>query len=384
MTQTTRAVVMVKPGVVEMQRLPVPTIEPGGMLVRMHMAGICGTDKHAYQGESVLYGGTEAEQAIVFPGVRGHEVVGTIVEMDGTDRHDREYNGQELRVGDRITLCPNIICGNCWYCRNIFAYPFCARNTTVGLSFRSDTHPFIAGAWAELFYVPPRTWVYKVPDELPDELAVWAEIMVVTATLDRAKEHYQQAGRGFGFGDTVVIQGAGAVGVPHVFKARILGAGDIVAIDSSAEKLAMARQWGADHTLNIGETTAAERLAFIRDLTEGRGADVVVESVGTAEVVREGLEMLRRGGTYVETGNFVDAGEVSLNVHRHLSAKNVLLIGNTNHPHSGYYRAMKVMQKWAKCFPLHSFVTHRFRLEEASTAMEKSFAPDALKVAFVP
>ena len=99
---------------------------------------------------------------------------------------------------------------------------------------------------------------------------------------------------------------------------------------------------------------------------------MVVEVVGTAESVREGLEFVRRGGTYIETGNFVDTGEVSLNIHRHIGAKNVLLIGNTNHPHTGYYQHMEMMLKYRKEFSFEKLITHRFKLEDAQEAMETS------------
>ncbi|HID64134.1 MAG TPA: hypothetical protein EYP49_15555, partial [Anaerolineae bacterium] len=111
--------------------------------------------------------------------------------------------------------------------------------------------------------------------------------------------------------------------------------------------------------------------------------DVVVETVGRPEVVKVGLEMLRRGGTYLETGNFVDTGgTVTLNVHRHIAAKNVLLYGNTNHPHDGYYAAMDMMWRNRERFPFEKLITHRFKLEECKEALKKAYDPDAVKVVF--
>jgi L-iditol 2-dehydrogenase len=101
-------------------------------------------------------------------------------------------------------------------------------------------------------------------------------------------------------------------------------------------------------------------------------------------VVRVGLEMLRRGGTYLETGNFADTGEVSLNIHRHIAAKNVLIYGNTNHPHDGYDRAFEMMYRYRNTFPFEKLITHRFSLDDAQAAMKKSFEEDALKVVFTP
>jgi len=382
MPETVKAVVMVAPGIVELQELPYPDhLEPGAVIVKMEMSGICGTDKHAFMGETTLYGGTEAEQDMVFPTVHGHENSGIVVEMNGRGC-DIEYSGLDLKVGDRVTNCPNVICGRCWYCRNVHGYPYCAEHQGIGMTYYTDRYPFIVGGWGEYMYLPPKAWVYKVPEYLSVEYATLAELFVVTAMFDRAKELSAYAGKGFHFGDTVVIQGTGAVGMMMVVKARLLGAGKIIALDAMDMKLELAKEFGADIAINVRDLSDEELVTFIRDETDGRGADVVVENVGRPEVLKVGLEMLRRGGVYLETGNFADAGTVPLNVHRHIAAKNVLLYGNTNHPHDGYYRAMEMMWRYRDQFPFEKLITHRFKLEECEAALKKSFEIDALKVVF--
>jgi L-iditol 2-dehydrogenase len=378
------AAVMVAPGRMEYQPLPYPDhLEPGAMIVKMEMSGICGTDKHAFKGEVTLYGGTEAEQDMVFPSVHGHENSGIIVEMNG-DGSAIEYSGKPLKVGDRVTNCPNVICGECWYCRSVHGYPYCAKHQGIGMTYPADRFPYIVGGWSEYMYLPPKAWVYKVPEYLPIELASMSELMVVAALLDRAKEYAAYAGKGFHFGDTVVVQGAGPVGMMMLVKARMLGAGKVIALDTSPVKLDLAKEFGADMGIDITGMADADLVAAIRDQTEGRGADVVVETVGQPDVVKVGLEMLRRGGTYLETGNFADTGNVTLNVHRHIAAKNVLIYGNSNHPHDGYYAAMDMMYRHRKTFPFEKLITHRFPLTQAQEALETSLEPEALKVVFVP
>lgn len=378
------AAVMVAPGRMEYQRLPYPDhLEPGAMIVKMEMSGICGTDKHAFKGEVTLYGGTEAEQDMVFPSVHGHENSGIVVEMNGTGS-DIEYSGKPLKVGDRVTNCPNVICGHCWYCRSVHGYPYCAKHQGIGMTYPADRFPYIVGGWSEYMYLPPKSWVYKVPEYLPVEFACMSELIVVAALLDRAKEFAAYAGKGFHFGDTVVVQGAGPVGMMMLVKARMLGAGKVIALDTSPVKLKLATEFGADKGINITGLSDEELVLAIRDETEGRGADVVVETVGQPDVVKVGLEMLRRGGTYLETGNFADTGNVTLNVHRHIAAKNVLIYGNSNHPHDGYYAAMDMMYRHRDNFPFERLITHRFPLSSAQEALETSLEPEALKVVFVP
>ena len=376
-----RAVVMVEPGRVEVQEFPYPDIEKNAMVMKIEMSGICGTDKHTYKGQMILYGGTEAEQRGVFPCVKGHEVVGTVHEINGTYL---DADGVPLKVGDRITVCPNIICKTCWYCRHVYGWPYCANNRTYGVYFRSDQPPHITGGWAEYMYVFPGSWVYKVPQEMPPGVAVNIELMVVTNNVDRAKGYMEFASRGFGLMDTVLIQGVGAMGLAHLIKARVLGAGDIIAMDVSDYRLQLAKEFGADYTVNVKKTTPKERMKFVKDLTDGRGADMVIEMTGLPHVLPEGLDLLRRGGTYLEGSNFVDTGETTLNVHRHLAAKNVLLIGSTNHPNTEYYRTMKMMMRYKDRFPWGKFTTHVFPLEKCTEAMEVSYQDECLKVCFKP
>ena len=384
MTEKVKAVVMVAPGRVELQELPYPDrLEPGAVIVKMEMSGICGTDKHAFNGEVTLYGGTESEQDMVFPSVHGHENSGIVVEMNGKGQ-DIEYSGKDLKIGDRVTNCPNVICGRCWYCRHVHGYPYCANHQGIGMTYYADRYPYIVGGWGEYMYLPPKAWIYKVPNYLTVEETCLSELFVVSAILDRGKEFAAYAGKGFHLGDTVVVQGMGAIGMMMSAKARILGAGKIIVLDTMDKKLELAKKFGADLGINTTKYTDQELVQYIRDETEGRGADVVVECVGRPEVVRVGLEMLRRGGTYLETGNFADTGTVELNIHRHIAAKNVLLYGNTNHPHDGYYSHFQMMNRYRKDFPFGQLITHRFKYEQAVEGMKKSFEEDALKVVFTP
>ena len=371
-----RSVVMIGPGKVECQEFPYPKhLEPGALIVKVEMAGICGTDKHAFDGDVTLYGGTEAQQDMVYPHVPGHENSAIVVEMNGKGS-EIEYSGKDLHIGDRITHCPNVICGRCWYCRRIHALPFCSKHQGIGMTYSSNEYPHIIGGWSEYMYLPPKTWVYKVIEDLTVEETALSEIFVVSALLDRAKMYSSIEARGLNFGDTV--------GMAMIAKARLLGAGKIIALDSIKKKLDLAKEFGADISLDISKYTDDELVEEIRGMTEGRGADVVIEGVGRPQVVDVGLRMLRRGGTYCETGNFVDTGNVSLNIHRHFAAKNVLFIGNTNHPHDQYYAHHEMMIRNRHQFPWHKLITHRFDLDQCQEAMKAAYSEKALKVEFVP
>ncbi len=385
MPQRVKAAVMAAPGRIETREYPYPSLkEPGSLLMKMELSGICGTDKHTYRGETLQYGGTDAQSATPFPIIPGHENVGTIAEIYPSGYDLRDFDGQPLRLGDRITMCPDVFCGKCYYCRHGAGFIWCDNIRGYGNAFTCAEPPHLFGGWAEYIYLRPDVYIYKVPDGLPANIAVMAELMAVTWNLDKAKEFSSFANEGFGSGDTVVVQGAGPMGLLHIFKARIMGADSIVTFDRSPYRLALAKAFGADVCVNVKSTTEAERIQMVRDMTQGRGADLVIECVGYPQVLREGLEMLRKGGMYIETGNFVDAGDASINVHRHLCAKNVRLIGLTNHPVTAYPPGLKLLDRYKDSFPLHKFVSHTFPVDRADEAMKTALSEECMKVCITP
>lgn len=385
MPDKVKAAVMTGPGKIEIQDFPYPELnDPRAMIIKMEMSGICGTDKHTFEGRSKQYAGTTAETDTPFPIIPGHENTGIVAEIGDYARKHMEFYGQELKEGDRVTMSPDFVCGECWYCRNTFGYPWCEHMKAYGNAFPTTMKPSLFGGWAEYMYIMPGTFVYKVPDDMPPEVSVLSELFTVSYAVDRAKEGYSLANQGFGAADTVVIQGVGPMGLAALVKSRILGAGDIIAVDKSDFRLNMAGEFTADYQLNIDQTSREERIAKVMELTHGRGADLVVECTGSPHAVVEGLDMLRKGGTYIEAGNFVDNGTTEINVNRHLCAKNVRLFGVTNHPFTHYGASIKLMSQYSKIFPFHKFVTHHYKIGQAEAGLKRSFEPDTMKVVIEP
>lgn len=379
MPEVARAVTIVEPHRLEVREYTIPPLQPGGLLMQIEMSGICGTDKHTYRGETTQYGGTVNEQTSPFPLIPGHENVGIVVDVTPTAV---DFYGNRLQVGDRITMCPDVVCGTCYNCRHIFGYSWCENWRGYGNSFRATEQPLMGG-WAEYMVIIPEAFVYKVPDGLSPEIAVYTEIMACTFALDKAKEFSSIAAEGFLSGDSVLIQGLGPLGLCHLIKARMMGAGTIIAIDRSNYRLEMARQFGADYLLNVEETTADERIELVRQWTQGRGVDVAIECVGYPEAVPEALHMIRRGGMYVLEGVFVDMGDIALNPHLIVS-KSLRLIGLSNHPFTGYGASMELLLRYQDSMPLDKFVTHRFSLEQAQEAIDTALNLEGMKVVFEP
>ena len=144
-----KAAVMTAPGRLETQDFPYPEVRDDAMVIALEMCGICGTDKHTYRGETVQYGGTAAEISTPFPIVPGHEIVGRVADVGKRARAHLERTGKTLHVGDRVVMCPDILCGHCYYCRNSFGFPLCENIRGYGNHFTATEAPHLMGAWAE-------------------------------------------------------------------------------------------------------------------------------------------------------------------------------------------------------------------------------------------
>jgi threonine dehydrogenase-like Zn-dependent dehydrogenase len=374
------AATLVKPGWYEIREYPLPEPTAGCVLVRMEMSGICGTDKHTFQGYTTQYGNRKLE----FPIIQGHENVGTIAAIGGDGKY-ADFEGIPLHVGDRVVVGANVSCGQCYYCRHDFPYYCCENTTDYGNNLSAKNPPHLFGGWSQYIYIVPGSFLVKVPDDLPSEVAVLTEIFAVSVGLDRAKQMSAFPNESFRFDDTVVVLGVGPLGMCFLMKARMLGAGTIIAVDRSEYRLNFARRLGADSVINsVGSAAKAQRLQIVKDLTHGRGADMVIECAGVPDAVPEALEMLRVGGLLVEAGNFSDLGEISLSPHRHICAKNARILGVGGEEPAAYGPSMRQMARYMKHYPLREFVTHRYGLRDVEAAMTKSMAAESLKVVLEP
>jgi len=188
----------------------------------------------------------------------------------------------------------------------------------------------------------------------------------------------------FRFDDTVVVLGAGPLGMCFLMKARMLGAGTIIAVDLSDYRLNFAKRLGADQVINAAKASKVERLKMVKEWTHGRGADMVIECAGVPQAIPEALEMLRVGGLLVEAGNFSDLGNISLSPHRHLCAKNARILAVGGEEPAAYGPSMRQMARYMKHYPLREFVTHRFGLRDVETAVQKSIEMESMKVVLEP
>jgi threonine dehydrogenase-like Zn-dependent dehydrogenase len=346
-----RAATLVAPHRLEVRSYPYPeALEPGAVLLRMRASGICGTDKHTFRGETEQYLGTENERSTPFPIIQGHENVGVVEALGEGGAYAGD--GTPLAAGDRVVPAPNRACGTCRMCARGFPYYLCRRLENYGNSLSSAPPPHLFGGWSEYLYLKPGTGVFRVPDSLPDDVAVLTEIFAVTHSLERAAALPSPAG--FRPGDTVAVIGVGALGQAHAVKASLMGAGRIFAVDPSRRRLELAAR------LAGAEPAAAEAV---------READVVVNATGFPGSFGQAIDMVRDGGTVIEVGAFVDMGGEPFNP-AVLCGRNLTLLGIGGEDLLVYERTLALLARHAPAVPFADMVSHRFGVEDAPAAME--------------
>jgi 2-desacetyl-2-hydroxyethyl bacteriochlorophyllide A dehydrogenase len=251
------AAVLVEPKRFDLQRVEIPTVGRDEVLIRVTRTGICGTDVHIFNGHYA---------ADRLPLVPGHEFCGTVAVLGQDVRH--------LREGQAVVADINIGCGTCYWCRRNEVLN-CPTMTQVGIG--RD------GAFAEYVVVPARL-VISVPDGMPPQLQALVEPVACVVRAARKAA--------VSFGQSAVVLGAGPIGNLHVQMLRLCGVAPIIVADLSADRCRMAREVGADATVSDPSALKDEVLAR----TQGRGADLVIESVGSPRLYALAFDLIRKGG----------------------------------------------------------------------------------------
>ena len=371
---------MEEPGRIALRESEVPEPEPGAVVLAIHLSGICGTDKHTFRGEARQYAGTQHERDIEYPLICGHENVGTVAALGG---RVLASDGTELTVGDRVVPGANVPCGRCHYCINAFPYYFCENLEDYGNSLSLSRPPGLFGGWSQYMYILPRTPLFRVPDALPDEVAVLAEVMSVTHGVDTAIALLAMQGAARA-GFAVAVLGIGPLGLCHLIKSRLLGAGFVAATDILPGRLERAAEFGVDLALNATLMGTDERLAAMLEATEGRGVDIALDCSGVPATFTEALRIVRTGGVIVEAGAFVDMGAVQINPNADICTRNVSVLGIGGELATHYEPSMRLMLANIDRYPLRSVVSHILPLDQAQEALVLAQTGEAMQVALDP
>jgi threonine dehydrogenase-like Zn-dependent dehydrogenase len=275
--KTMKAVRVYAPNDYRLEEIPVPEIGPGEVLVRILATGICASDVKAFHGARV-WGSKDMKAYIQVPVTAGHEFVGEVVALGEGAGEKYGLSLVDHAVSEQIVPC--------WECR------FC-RSGSYWMCQRHDIYGFVKGraegSWAEYMRFPSNAINHRVPKELPPEQAALIEPLACAI-------HTVQRGE-IELGDVVVIAGMGPIGLCMLQTAKQKGPGMLIALDMKPKRLALAKKLGADLAIDVSEEDA---VAKVLDLTEGYGCDVYIEATGAGPAITQGLNMIRRLGTFVE------------------------------------------------------------------------------------
>ena len=336
------------PGEVRVDEKPEPEIgDPGDAIVRVESSGVCGSDLHIYHGRVAIEPGFTI----------GHEYVGTVVAAgDAVTR---------VSEGDRVLGAYGTACGHCFFCER-GDFHKCDSARVFG---HGKTLGELQGAQAELLLVPNADLTLRpVPDGLSDDVALFAGDVMGTG-------YHAVAETGVGQGDSVAVLGLGPVGLCAVQAARAAGAESVIAIDTVADRLEMARSFGATPV----HLTEEDPRAAAKEVSEGRGVDAAIDAVGHPDALELACRLARKAGTVSATGVYAERIEVHMGI---VWIKALTL-------KSGHANVIKHLDPVLEALVDGSLdpaplVTHHMKLDDAAEAYEVYDRREALKIVLTP
>jgi len=363
---TSRCVVQTGPRALELRELPLPErIGPDEALLKVDACGICGSDYEQYQG---------LMPGLPFPLIPGHEPVGTIAEIG--EAASRRWG---VSAGDRVCVETLLPCGFCRQCRG-GQYRLCSgRRGISGYGYRGlHEAPGLWGAYSQYLYLDPQTVLHPISKDIAPEIATLFNPL-------GAGIRWALQVPGTQAGDTIVILGPGQRGLGCVIAAREGGASRIIVSGLSRDerKLALAREFGAHHTIDVEREDLVRR---VREFTDGAMADVVVDVSAVAnEPVVQAIDLARRGGTVVLAG-MKGQRPVEGFYNDRVVAKELTIKGAFGVDFRAYEPAIRLIESGK--YPLERMHTHTLPLEEAERGLRllagELPGEEAIHIALVP
>ncbi|NJC68622.1 alcohol dehydrogenase catalytic domain-containing protein [Planosporangium thailandense] len=354
---TMQAVVCHGPMDYRLEEVPVPKPGPGEALVKVEAVGICASDLKAYHGAAKFWGDENRPAWAETEVIPGHEFTGTIVSLD--DEAAKRWN---VAVGDRVVSEQIVPCWECRYCQR-GDYHMCAPHDLYGFKRRTP------GAMASYMIFPAEALVYKISKDLPPAHAAFTEpLSCALHAVERANIR---------FDDVVVVAGCGPIGLGMIAGAVAKFPANVIALDMADSKLELAKLCGADLTINIGREDPVQ---IIKDLTDGYGADVYLEGTGHPSAVPQGLNLLRKLGTYVEYSVFKDNVTVDWSIIS--DDKELDVLGAHLGPHC-WPAAIRMLESGK--LPMDKICTHQLPLSKFQEGLDLvADGTKSVKVSLIP
>jgi len=338
MSATRPMAFITEPGKIEFRDVPVPELGPEDVLIAVKAAAICGSDLHIFKGK---------HPAVALPVPVGHEVAGEVTQVGA--------QVTKLEPGDRVTVEPVIVCGECFFCKR-GDYHLCSE---ISFQYRQGQGGLTT------HFVANQQWVHRLPEGMPyTQGALLEPLSVAVHAVSKAN---------VGLGDTIAVFGAGAIGLLLLQLVRVAGAGEIYVVDIQPHRLEAAASLGAQALDNASGDVVSEIYAR----TAGLGVECAFEAVGLASTLRQTLTVLRKGGQAVLIGLF-EKGEILIPANIFVQ-KEISLAGSQGYCWD-FQTAIKLVTQGR--IDLAKLITHQFSLAETQVAFDTLMAPQeqAMKI----
>jgi threonine dehydrogenase-like Zn-dependent dehydrogenase len=355
---TGRATVLVEPNRLETWDVPVVDPEPGGALVRIVVGGVCGSDVHITSGEAGV---------MPFPIILGHEGIGRVEKLGGVDT---DYAGVPVKPGDLVYWSPIAACHRCYSCNVLDETP-CDNSRFFEHAEKPNW-----GSYADYAWLPAELAFFKLPDGA-DPLAVAA----LGCALPTVLRGFDRCGP-LRMGETVVVQGAGPVGLSATLVAAQAGAREVIVIDGVEQRLEVARSLGATATVSLNQSPE-ERRRQVYERTGPAGPSLVVEAAGVLQAFPEGVDLTGAHGRYIILGLWGAIGTQPISP-RDMTTKNLTIAGATFPKPKHYYEAMHLAARLQHDVPLAKLVTHRYGIADAAKALDAVHKGEVIKAVIDP
>ncbi len=344
----------------ELTRIPLPEPRGAELLVRVACCTLCRSDLHTHAGR----------RNEPVPTVLGHEIVGRI-EAFGPDSARQDASGNPLSVGTRVTWAIAVGCGSCFFCMDDLPQK-CERPYKYG-HVRLNAERPLGGGLCDFVILVPGTVCFRIPDSIPDSVAASANCATATAAalLRSAGPIAERA---------ILVLGAGVLGVTACAMARAAGAGAVMVSDPVPASRERALHFDATHAFGADRAELTEQVLAT---TNGRGADVVLETAGAAATVETALGIARIGGTVILAGTVAPVGNIAFDpeivVRRMLTIRGV----HNYHPRD-LAAALAFLDGPGRAYSWDSLVVADYPLEETEQAFTAAHAQPGVRVAVTP
>jgi len=351
---------------VELRVLPAPDLEPDSALLNVELSEVCGTDVYLQQGRL---------EGVPYPLIPGHVSVGRLNKIRG---ELLDVEGRALSEGDRVTfLDVHRTCNACWYCLVAKATTRCPQRKVYGITYGMNDG--LCGGWAEQIYLKPGTRCIRLDAEPETFMAGGCALPTALHAVERGE---------IAFADTVLVLGSGPVGINSIILSLLRGALRVLCIGAPDQRLDAALQAGAGDVLNIETADECQRLEWVFERTNGRGADVTIEATGDPVAVVQAMRFTREAGRVVIVGQYTDHGplpvEVGFNPHRDLNRKHLDVRGCWGSDFSHFYRGALIISDPLRSASWARMKLTRYNLTQANEALADVASGKVLKALIQP